>query len=497
MKTSNAESAAAKSNEATTNARRKSGGLLMNRKTDAGSRRRTLGFLLLLAAALPAFAEKQPPPVPGKPKDFQVPKPRKLTLDNGMGVTFVPYGTVPKVSLRLAVRTGSIDEGAGQVWLANLTGDMLSQGTATRTASQIAQQAGDMGGEMNVNTTEDRTDVGIDVLSEFGPEAVKLLADVARSPKFPESELARLKGDRVRRLSIAKSTPQAIVTEKFRALLYGDHPYGRLFPTPEMIQGYSIDQVRGFYDANFGAARSRLYVVGRFDAAAMEKAIRAAFTDWKKGSPPSARAPKPKSERRVEILDRPGAVQSTIYLGMPTVDPSSADFLGLTVTDAILGGSFSSRITSNIREQKGYTYSPSSQLSSRFRDAYWVEIADVTTKDTGASLKEIFAEIDKLQAESPSQTEVRGIENYLAGVFVLRNSSRPGIIQLLEYMDLHGLPEDYLNTYVQKVYAVTPADVQRIAAKYIQDDRATIVVAGDQKTIAEQLAPYGQAPAAH
>ncbi|HXM77306.1 MAG TPA: pitrilysin family protein, partial [Thermoanaerobaculia bacterium] len=312
-----------------------------------------------------------------------------------------------------------------------------------------------------------------------------------------EAELGRLKGDRLRRLSIAKSNPQAIVAEKFRAVLYGDHPYGRLFPTPEMVQAYTIEQVRGFYDANFGAARSRLYVVGRYDEAAMEKAIRTAFAGWKKGAPPSARTPKPKGERRVEILDRPGAVQSTIFLGMPTVDPSSPDFLGLTVTDAILGGSFASRITSNIREQKGYTYSPGSQLSSRYRDAYWVEVADVTTKDTGASLKEIFFEIDRLRAEPPSASELRGIQNYLAGVFVLRNSSRPGIIQILEYVDLHGLPEDYLNTYIQKVYAVTPADVQRIAAKYIEGDKATIVVAGDQKTIADQLAPYGKAPAAH
>ncbi|HXM79923.1 MAG TPA: pitrilysin family protein [Thermoanaerobaculia bacterium] len=461
------------------------------------NRTRRIAFVLALAASCPLLAEKQTPPAPGKPKDFQVPKPRKITLDNGMGVTFVPYGTVPKVTLRLSVRTGSIDEAANQVWLGNLMGDMLTQGTATRSASQIAQQSADMGGEISVNVTDDRTDVGADVLSEFGPDAAKLLADVVRNPRFPEAELGRLKGDRLRRLSIAKSNPQAIVAEKFRAVLYGDHPYGRLFPTPEMVQAYTIEQVRGFYDANFGAARSRLYVVGRYDEAAMEKAIRTAFAGWKKGAPPSARTPKPKGERRVEILDRPGAVQSTIFLGMPTVDPSSPDFLGLTVTDAILGGSFASRITSNIREQKGYTYSPGSQLSSRYRDAYWVEVADVTTKDTGASLKEIFFEIDRLRAEPPSASELRGIQNYLAGVFVLRNSSRPGIIQILEYVDLHGLPEDYLNTYIQKVYAVTPADVQRIAAKYIEGDKATIVVAGDQKTIADQLAPYGKAPAAH
>ena len=456
-------------------------------------RRRVLTVLFAMASIVaPLFAQKQAPPEPGQPKDFAAPKPRRITLDNGMGVTFVQYGTVPKVTLRLGVRTGNIDESASQVWMADLVGDLLTQGTATRTATQIAQQAGDMGGEINVNVGPDRTNLNIDVLSEFGPDAVRLLADVSRNAKFPETELSRLKADRLRQLSIARSQPQQIALEKFRATLYGDHPYGRLFPSVEMLQGYTIASARAFYDANFGAARSRLYVVGRFEEAAVEKAVRAAFAGWKRGPAPTSKIPKPKSERRVEILDRPGAVQSTIYLGMPTIDPSNPDYIALVVTDSLLGGSFGSRITSNIREQKGYTYSPNSQLSSRFRDAYWVEVADVTTKDTGASLKEIFAEIDRLQAEAPAEKELRGIQNYLAGLFVLRNSNRPGIIAQLQLMDLHGLPEDYLATWVQKVYSVKPADVQRVASKNIADDQATIVVAGDQKAIAEQLAPYGK-----
>ena len=133
---------------------------------------------------------------------------------------------------------------------------------------------------------------------------------------------------------------------------------------------------------------------------------------------------------------------------------------------------------------------PNSQVSARYRDAYWVETADVTTKDTGASLKEIVAEIKRLQGEAPPEKELKGIQNYLAGTFVLGNSSRAGIIGLLEFVDLNGLPEDYLNTYVSRVYAVTPRQVQEMAAKYIQDGKATIVVVGDKKVIAEQVAPY-------
>ena len=452
--------------------------------------RRIPAALLALAAAAPLFAQKQAPPEAGKPKGFSVRAPHKFTLDNGLAVTLVEYGTLPKVTVRLAVRTGNIDEKAGEVWLSDVMGDLLSQGTETRTAALIAEAAARMGGELNVNIGEDRTDLSGDVLSEFGPEMAALIADVAMHPKFPESELARLKGDRQRQLAIAKSQPQQMASEKFRALLYADHPYGRLFPTEEMLKGFTIAQVRAFYDANFGAARAHLYAAGKFDGKAMEAAIRKAFSGWKRGAAASVNLPKPKLEHRLETVDRPGAVQSTIYLGMPVTDPSSPDWVALGVMNSLLGGSFGSRITSNIREQKGYTYSPNSQVSTRYRDGYWVETADVTTKDTGASLKEILAEIKRLQSEAPPAQELKGIQNYLAGTFVLQNSSRTGIIAQLAFVDLHGLPGDYLNTYVSRVYAVTPAEVQQMATKYIQADKATIVVVGDKKVIAEQVAPY-------
>jgi zinc protease len=453
--------------------------------------------LALLAAALTvalvpaARADKQAPPAPAAPKGFSVPRPKTFTLDNGMAVTLVHYGTVPKVSIRLAILTGNVNEAANQVWLADLVGDMLQEGTATRTASQIAETVARMGGALEVTVDENRTEIGGDVLSESGPEMVALVADVARHPKFPESEVARLKGDRQRQLSIALSQPQPMARQKFRAVLYGDHPYGRLFPTEAMLQAYTIGDVRGFYDKNYGAARAHIYVVGRFDEAAMEAAIRKAFADWKKGAPPDLTQPAPHSERAVFLVDRPGAVQSTVNLGMPVIDPSNPDWDTLFLMNVLLGGSFSSRITSNIREQKGYTYSPASQLSSRYRDAYWVEVADVTTNVTGPAIKEVLGEIARLQAEPPSDQELKGFQNYRAGVFILQNSSRGGITGQLEFVDLHRLPADYLNGYVARVYAVTPEQVQQVAKKYLKDGQATIVVVGDKKVIEDQIKAFG------
>jgi predicted Zn-dependent peptidase len=389
------------------------------------------------------------------------------------------------------MRTGNAFEKADEVWLADLTGDLMREGTSTRTAAQISEEAARMGGSLTVSVGGDSTTIGGDVLTEFGPQMATLVADVVRNPKFPESELPRLKANMVRNLAVQLSQPQNLALQKFRAVMYGDHAYGRVFPTEAMVKGFTLEQVRGFYNQTYGAARSRLYVVGRFDTTAVEAAIRKDFAALRKGNEPSQPPAKPTSARAVHIIDRPGAPQSTVIMGMPTVDPSNADFIPLTVMDALLGGAFASRVTKNIREDKGYTYSPYSELSVRYRDAYWAENADVTTTVTGPSIKEILAEIDKLQAEPPSKEELGGIQNYLAGTYVLQNSSRGGITNQLNYMDLHALPPTYASTYVKQVYAVTPQQISDMARKHLLDDKALIVIVGDRKVIEEQVKGFG------
>ena len=455
------------------------------------SKRAAAVALTLLLSAVGALAQKETPPPPGKPKDFQAPAATKFRLDNGLDVSLVPYGTVPKVRVELSVLAGNAYESAKLTSLADLTGDLMREGTKTKSATEISQAAARMGGSLDIAVNANTAEISGDVLSEFGPEMARLVADVATNPKFPESELPRLKADALRNLSIAKSQPQQMAMEKFRGVLYPGHAYGRVFPTPEMVQAFTLADVRSFYDENWGAGRAHLYVAGRFDRAAMEAAIREAFVNWKAGKPSTLQPPTPKSVRSIYLVDRPGAVQSTILLGMPVPDPSNPDYVPLSVVNTLLGGYFSSRITANLREAKGYTYSPSSQISTRYRDAYWAEAADVTTNVTGPSLKEIFYEIDRLQKDPPTAEELKATQNYLAGVFVLQNSSRGGIINVLELIDLHGLPADYLKTYVQRIYAVTPQDIQQLAQKYIQDDKATIVVVGDKKVIEEQIKPYG------
>ncbi len=462
-------------------------------------RKQSLLVVTILAlAAAPAFgqeAPKQTPPPGGPPKAFTVPAKQTYSLPNGLQVTLVLYGNLPKVTVVLVVRAGSLNEPAEQHGIAGLTGDLLKEGTVSRASKQVAEEAARMGGALGIGMGEDESSAELDVLSEFGPDAVRLVADVAQHPLLPESEFARLKNDLLRQIAIARTVPQQIAQERFRKLLYGSHAYGQTIPSPEEVQKFTIDDARKFYGSNFGAARGHLYVAGRFDTAAIKKSIAEGFGGWAKGPAALMDAPKPKMQRVLDVTDRPGAAQSRVNVGLPVPDATSPDNIPLSVANTLLGGSFGSRITSNIREQKGYTYSPSSQVSRRYHDAYWMEGADITTASTGPALTEIFKEIERLQKEPPSPDELAGIQRYMSGVFVIQNSSRQALIGQLRYVDFQGLGDDYLKTFVQKVNAVTPADVQRMTAQYIKPEQMTIVVVGDKANITEQLAPFAAAPA--
>jgi predicted Zn-dependent peptidase len=350
--------------------------------------------LVALLAVAPALAEKQTPPPGGAPKDFKLPAKRTIQLDNGLTATFVQYGSLPKVTVSVRVRAGNLNEAADQIWLADLVSDMLKEGTSSRDAEALASAFASMGGELSASTGPDVTTIETDVLADFGPEAVRLLADVVRRPALPASELDRLKEDMVRNLNMARAQAQPLANEKFARLLYGEHPYGRVFPTEKMVRSYGVENIREYYEGNFGAQRARVYVVGVFDERSVEEAIRDSFGDWEAGPEPLILVPEMRSKRAIHLVERPGAPQSTLRIGLPVVDPTSDDYTALLVTNSILGGSFISRITSNIREDKGYTYSPYSSVTSRYRASQWVQSADVATEATGPSLKEIFYEID-------------------------------------------------------------------------------------------------------
>ena len=448
------------------------------------ARKAALALFCSAFASLAVGAE--PPPAMGQPKDFTLPAKTTRTLDNGIRVTFIEYGEIPKVTITAITRAGNINEGKN-TWLADLTAEMLKEGAGSLDSQQIAQKAASLGGSVGVAVGADETTAAMDVLSEKGPEAVALIADVLRRPTFPESEFERVKRNFERQLVQARAVPQNVASEALLATLYPDHPYGRLFPTEEQLQAYTLADVRRFHAENFGAARTRIYVAGKFERGAMEAALTRAFGDWARGPEPLIAPAKAVNKASVKLVDRPGAPQSTILMGVPTIDPSNPRYLSVSLTNTLLGGSFTSRITTNIREDKGYAYSPASSIAARYRSAYWSEEADVNTPDTGAALGEILKEVDRLRKEPPSPTELRGFQNYRSGVFVIQNSTRGALIGQLAFIDLHGLPEEYLTRFVERVNAFTPAEISAAARDFIDPSQMTIVIVGDLAKVRPQL----------
>jgi predicted Zn-dependent peptidase len=437
---------------------------------------------------------KETPPEGGTPKDFTLPPKQQYQLDNGLMVTLVPYGVLPKVTISARIMVGNLNEGEN-TWLADLTADLMEEGTSNRSAEDVAREAADMGGSLAIGVGLDQTSVTGEALAEFAPGMVALLADVLLNPAFPADQMERLQRDAVRNVEVALVDPSTMGQIAFSKALYGDHPYGRLFPTAEQLNSYTTDQIRSFYENNFGARRTHVYVAGVFDEAAVKAAIEQAFSEWKTGPEPLVMPPEPAQGRQyVDIINRANASQSNVFLGLPTIDPSQPDYIGLLATNAMLGGSFSSRITSNIREDKGYTYSPRSSVSVRRLDGYWVQQAAITTDDTAAALKEIHYEINRLRDEVPPQEELKAIQNYMAGIFTLRNSSRQRIINVLNQVALHGQNDSYLTDYVSRVYALTPEDISRIATRYLRPEDMTLVVVGDRARISEEMAKYLDRP---
>ena len=439
--------------------------------------------LTLVATSIHA---QQSAPLPGPPRPFTLPTPSTITLPNGLKATFVDFGTVPKVTIAISVRVGALNDGE-RTWLSDLTADLMKEGTDFKTAEQISDAAAAMGGEVGIGVGADQTSLSIDVLSEYGTDAVALLSEILTRPKLPESELPRIRQNYLRNLSVQMSSPQSQADAAFSAILYPNHPYGRVFPSPAQLQSYSIEDIRNYYAANFGAQRTHVYVAGKFDRQNVEQAIRRHLGGWLEGPGTLSVLPPPRGDAVTKLIERPDAPQSTLRVGTRVIDVSQPDFMALSVANTLLGGVLTSRITMNLREAKGWAYSPGSSLGTYYRQGVWSEDADIKADSTGPALNEIYKEIARLQETPPSDAELTSTKNYRNGIFVMSNATRGGLISQFAFMDLHGLPNDWLTTFVQRLYAVTPEQISAATRDHLDPKKMSVVVVGDLKKVRPQL----------
>jgi predicted Zn-dependent peptidase len=437
-----------------------------------------------LPEGLPPFAEDKPLPEP---------EIVEKTLDNGLTVWIVPRPGLPKVTAQLVVRGGTATDPADGIGISEVLAETVKAGTESRTSKQIAEQVQAVGGDLSASVNDDAFLVTADALSTGLPTVIGLLADVAAHATFPPDEVELAKVNALQSLQANQSTPEFEVEKAFGKAVFGDHPYHVVAPEAAALAAITPELLRGEYARRFHPERALLLVVGAVDPAAATAEIEKAFGSWKgtaEAPPPVAEAPE-RTEHRILLVGRPGAVQSEIRVGSPTLTSGHPDYFPLLVANTVFGGSFGSRLTENIREDKGYTYSPGSGVSPARRGGTLRVRAAVRNEVTAATLLEIFYEMDRMAATLPNDEELSRAKRFQTGLYLLRNQLQGAMTTTLANYWVRDLPPAAVAQFVPNVEAVTAEQVQQAGRKYLVSRDQVVVVGGDVDHVRPQLEIFG------
>ena len=462
-----------------------------------------LAAAVLLAAALPLFAEIPkkadpmtfPSDLPALLPDKPLPTPDvvRTTLPNGLDVQVVRRDGVPLVSVRLVVRGGLSDDAPAEPGLAQLLADALKEGTSARSGPQLAMAAQGAGGDLATGALPDSLAIGVSGLAAKTPLLLDLVADVARNASFPAEGVARVKALAHERLETDESDPAWVAARSFARVLYGSHPYGVIAPTGASIDAASPERLRTESRRRLRPERSLLLVVGAVDPAAVTAEAVRLFGSWKGSGdapPPAPEAMPPSGPRRIEILDRPGSVQSVLTVGLLGPLRTSADASALEMAMTIYGGAFTSRLVQNLREEKGYTYSPGASVRWLAARGTVRSHAAVRNDVTGAALGEIFYEMTRMGTTEPTDEEMDRARRVFVGLKAISLQTSPGLADELSRLWVLGLPPSEVGRTTEALAKVTKADVKRVAKTYLSAARAQVVAVGDAAKIREELAPF-------
>ena len=435
---------------------------------------------------------RQQPPAPLPPRALNIPSPTETTLANGLSVVFVEQGSLPLVSLRLAFPTGDAFDPPELPGLTDTLTNMLVEGTETRTSRQIAEEVARYGATLSAGASADYTTVAASCLSSFTNEVLELLADVALRPSFPENELALTKTNAQQNLIAQRAQPSFLATEAVARVIFGEHPYAVVSPTPESIEAMTRERLLAEHRARFLPNDAVLFIAGDVRRDQLLARVEELFGGWQRGRSEQPRfGPLPtRDERTAYVVNRPGSAQTNIVvanLGLTRTDP---DYFPILVMHTILGGTASARLFMNLREEKGYTYGAYTQLDARRYAGSFRATTEVRNEVTGASLREMFYELERIRDEEVSDKELSDAKSYLTGIFPIRLETQEGLVDQLVQIRMHNLPSDYLETYRDQIQRVSASEVRRVANLYVTPDRAALVVVGDAEEIRTQVAPY-------
>lgn len=439
------------------------------------------------------FRRQAPAPLASKP--LNIPKPYETTLPNGLQVVIVEDARLPLVSYRLAFRAGSANDPADLPGLSSVMADMLNEGTETRTSKQIADEVARLGATLSAGVNSDYTTVAASALSMYGDEILDLMADLALHPSYPQNELELSRQNRKQGLLAQRAQPSFLASERLSRVLFGQHPYATISATPESLDAITREKLLSFHRSMFIPNNAVLVVVGNVKRDAVLKRANELFGKWEKGQPATENfsAPPARTARAIYIVDRPGSAQSNIVIANTAINRTSQDYFPMLVMHTVLGANASSRLFMNLREKRGLTYGAYSSLDTRRAAGTFRASAEVRTPVTGESLKEFFYELERIRTEPVSEQELKDAKSYLSGVFPIRIETQEGLVDQFVQIKMYGLPADYLQTYRERVNAITAADIQRVAKQNVMPDKVAVVIVGDAAAIADQIKPYAQA----
>ncbi|HXE59680.1 MAG TPA: pitrilysin family protein [Gemmatimonadaceae bacterium] len=454
------------------------------------------GVYVLDVVPFPDFAaaaggvDRKTMPALGTPPDAPLAPAEHATLSNGLKVVLAHRTAIPMVRMSMLLDAGFAADKPNAPGVATMTMRMLDEGTATRSALQIGDALASLGADLSTQAGLDVSTVYLSTLRDKLDSSLALYADVILHPAFPASDLAREKQSTLAGIQQEKVEPTGLALRVVPALLYGPgHAYSQPLTgsgTEESVRAMTREDLARFAATWFKPNHATLVVVGDITMAELTPKLERAFKDWKQGSVPNeniATVAGP-AKTKVYILDRPGAEQSIIIGGSLIAPTANPDELAFETLNDAFGGSFSSRINMNLREDKHWSYGSFAFAQDARGQRPWFIYAPVQTDKTKESLGELVKELHDIAGSRPlTAAELQGAKDRetltLAGRWETGTSVRSALSEIATY----GLPDDYYQTYESRVRALTPDDIAKAVSKFIQPDREIWVVVGDRAKI--------------
>ena len=458
---------------------------------------------LLGACAAPAREASAPaaaPPAPqadrfrvpelGPPPALRVPLQRKFALANGLQVRLVEYRRLPIVALHLVLlEAGAVRDRPGLEGEASFTAAMVTEGTKKRSATELSDELGYVGASLSAGAGMDAAYVSGHCLSRHLATLVDLLADVTTSPAFPPSDFSRVQDQRKVALLQQRDQPGSVASKAFGPLYWGPHPYGHwIMGTVASVSAATPGDLARFHAEHWRPGASELVVVGDVDEATLRPMLEKAFAGWTGKEPPRPLAAESEAAGpRAVLVEKAGAPQTFLILGMPGMARSDPDYVPAQVLFEVLGGGSASRLFRDLREEKGYTYGLTARASAQKLGGVSYLGGSVRADATGQAVRDLLAEVEALRDTPVPEAELRDARDSIALALPGEFATAAGIAGKLAEQVVYGLPDDWWSSYATAVRSLTSADLQRIARRYLDPARLVTVMVGDKAVVAPQL----------